>query len=141
MVVCHDVKNNNISSHRTIVYRPACQFIACLFIAQYTNYLSRRGSRYWRSCFAEGKDRPTCLVSYSAQECSLFPQQNFYSPRANKTTQEYLKLHQSAKLELKPLRLVVAHNDRLSELIGNMGANSRDRRRQGGRRKQDLNRS
>ena len=56
--------------------------------------------------------------------------------------QEYLKLHQSADLELKFLRLVVAHKERLSELIGNIRGKqqrpSQTRRKAKARREQKL---
>ena len=55
---------------------------------------------------------------------------------------EYLKLHQSADLELKSLRLVVAHKERLSELIGNIRGKqqrpSQTRRKAKARREQKL---
>ena len=55
---------------------------------------------------------------------------------------EYLKLHQSADLELKYLRLVVAHKERLSELIGNIRGKqqrpSQARRKAKARREQKL---
>ena len=70
VVVWNDVANKNISSHKTNLYS-----------------LSRGADKLFEvEEAAEGKDRQTCLVSYSAQECSFFPQQNVYSPRANKTT-------------------------------------------------------
>ena len=55
---------------------------------------------------------------------------------------EYSKLHQSAELELKSLRLVVAHKERLSELVGNIRGEhqrpSHTRRKANARREQKL---
>ena len=59
-----------------------------------------------------------------------------------KQLKEYLKLHQSAELELKSLRLVVAHKERLSKLIdiirGKQQRPSQTRRKAKARHEQKL---
>ena len=113
----HDVVNNTISSHRTNNYRPACvkelkddlkskrlQILA-------TVYFSKEGTP---DLFSQLLGTGVLIIAALKQLLSNSKQND---PEQLK---EYLKLHQKAELELKSLRLVVAHIERLSELIGNI---------------------
>ena len=79
VVVWHDVMNSTNSSQRTNNYRPAG-------VGELTNFLKSKKQQIMAIVYCRREGHPTCLVSFSAQECSLFQLQNGYSPRASNTT-------------------------------------------------------
>ena len=102
VVVWHDAANNSISSHRININRPACKKIV---------YCRREGTPdLFSHLFGTGAP----IIPATKR---LFSKSKQNDPEQLK---EKLKLHQSVELELKSLRLVVAHKERLSELIGNI---------------------
>ena len=117
VVVCHDVVNNTISNHRTNNNHPAR-------VEELKNYLKSKKHQILaivycrregtRDLFSQLLGTGVLIIPATKQLLSKSKQKD---PEQLK---ENLKLHQSTELELKSLRLVVAHKERLSELIGNI---------------------
>ena len=139
MVVWHDVVKNTISSHRTNNYRPAG-------VEELTNYLKLKKQQTLAIVYCRREGTPDLLCQLLGTEMLIIPaaKRLLSKNKQNDPEQlkEYLKLHQSAELELKYLRLVVAHKERLSELIGNIRGKqqrpSQTRRKAKARREQKL---
>ena len=113
----HDVVNNTINSHRTKNYRPTC-------VEELTNDLKTRKQQILAIlyCRREGTADLFIQLLGTGVLIILASKRLLFKTKQNDPEQlkEYLKLHQSAELELKSLRLVVAHKERLAELIGNI---------------------
>ena len=134
----HDVVNNTISSHRTNNYRPAG-------VEELTNYLKTK-KQILAIVYCRREGTPDLFSQLLGTGVLIIPatKRLLSKSKQNNAEQlkEYLKLHQSADLELKSLRLVVAHKERLSELIGNIRGKqqrpSQTRRKAKARREQKL---
>ena len=115
VVVWHDVVNNNISSHRTNNYRPAG-------VEELTNYLKSKKQQILAIVYCRREGTPDLLSQLLGTGVLIIPATKRLLSKSKQNDpeqlKEYLKLHQSADLELISLRLVVAHKERLSELIG-----------------------
>ena len=106
VVFWHYVVNNTISSHRTNNYCPAG-------VEELTNYLKSKKQQILAIVYCRKKGTPdlfsqllgTGVLSNPAKK-RLLSKSKQSDPEQLK---EYLKQHQSAELELKSLRLVVAH--------------------------------
>ena len=138
VVLWHDVVNNTISSHRTNNYRPAG-------VEELTNYLKSKKQQILTIIYCRREVTPDLFSQLLGTGVLIIPATKRLLSKSKQNDpeqlKEYLKLHQSADLELKSLRLVVAHKGRLSELIGNIRGKQQRPSQQGGRRKQDVSRS
>ena len=113
VVVWHDVVNNTIKSHRKNNYRPAG-------VEELTNYLKSKKQQILAIVYCRREGTPDLFRQLLGTRVLIIPATRLLSnSKQNDPEQlkEYLKLHQIAELELKSLRLVVAHRKRLSELI------------------------
>ena len=140
VVVWHDVVNNTISSHRTNNYRPAG-------VEELTNYLKTKKQQILAIVYCRREGTPDLFSQLlGGTRVLIIPATKRLLSKSKQNNpeqlKEYLKLHQSADLELKSLRLVVAHKERLSELIGNIRGKqqrpSQTRRKAKARREQKL---
>ena len=139
MVVWHDVVNNTISSHRTNNYRAAG-------VEELTNYLKSKKQQILAIVYCRREGTPDLFSQLLGTGVLIIPARKRLLSKSKQNDpeqlKEYLKLHQSADLELKSLRLVVAHKERLSELIGNIRGKqqrpSQTRRKAKARREQKL---
>ena len=117
MAVWHDVANNLISSHRTNNYRPAG-------VEELKNYVKSKKQQILAIVYCRREGTPDFLSQLLGPGVLTIPATKRLLSKSKqndpKQLREYLKLHQSAELELKSLRLVVAHRERLSELISNI---------------------
>ena len=117
MVVRHAEVNNTIISHRTNNYRPAG-------VEELTNYLKSKKQQILAIIYCRREGTPDLFDQLLGLGVLNIPatKRLLSMSKQNDPEQlkEYLKLHQSAELELKSQRLVVAHKERLSELIGNI---------------------
>ena len=137
VVVRHDVVNNTLSSHRTNNYRPAG-------VEELTNYLKSKNQQILAIVYCRREGTPVLFSQLLGTGVLIIPASKRLLSKCKQNDpeqlKECLKLHQSADLELKSLRLVVAHNERLSELIGNIRGKqqrpSQTRRRAKARREQ-----
>ena len=139
VVVWHDVVNNAINSHRTNSYRPAGAEELTYYLKSKKQqilaivYCRREGTP---DLFSQLRGTGVLIVLASKRLLSKSKQSD------PEQLMEYLKLRQSAELELKSLRLVVAHKERLSELIGNIRGKqqrpTQTRRKAKARREQKL---
>ena len=113
----HDVVNNTISSHRTNNYRPAC-------FEELTNYLKSKKQQILAIVYCRREGAPDLFSQLLGTGVLIISATKWLLSKSKQNDpeqlKECLKLHQSAELELKSLRLVVAHKERLSELIGNI---------------------
>ena len=117
MVVWHDVVNNTISSHKTNNYRPAG-------VEELTNYLKSKKQQILAIVYCRREGTPELFSQLLDTGVLINPATKWLLSKSKQNDPEQLKdklkLHQSAKMELKSLRLLVAHRERLSELIGNI---------------------
>ena len=117
VVVWHDVVNNTISSHRTNKHRPAG-------VQELTNYLKSKKQQILAIVYCRREGTPDLFSQLLGTGVLIIPATKRLLSKSKQNDpeqlKEYLKLHHSADLELKSLRLVVAHKERLSELIGNI---------------------
>ena len=135
----HDVVNNTISSHRTNNYRPAG-------VEELTNYLKSKKQQILAIVYCRREGTPDLFSQLLGTGLLIIPATKRLLSKSKQNDREqlkeYLKLHQSAELELKSMRLVVAHKERLSELIGNIRDKqqrpSQTRRKAKARREQKL---
>ena len=102
----HDVVNNTISSRRTNNYRPAG-------VEELTNYLKSKKQQILATVYCRREGTPDLFSQLLGTGKLIVPatKRLLSKSKQNDPEQlnEYLKLHQSAELELKSLRLVVAH--------------------------------
>ena len=109
VVLWHDVVNNTISSHRTNNYRPAS-------VEELTNYLKSKKQQILAFVYCRKEGTPDIFSQLLGTGVLIIPARKrlFSKSMQNDSEQlkEFLKLHQSAELELKSLRLVVAHKER-----------------------------
>ena len=134
MVVWHDVANNTISSHRTNNYRPDG-------VEELTNCLKSQKQQILAIIYCRREGTPDlCSHLFGTVATKRLPSKS--KQNDSEQLKECLKLHHSAELELKSLRLVVAHKERLSELIGNIRGEqqrpSQTRRKAKAKREQKL---
>ena len=117
MVVGLDVASNTISSHRKNNYRPAG-------VEELTTYFKLKKQQILAIVYCRREGTLDLFSQLLGTGVLINPatKRLLSKNKQNDPEQlnEYLKLHQSAELELKSLRLVVAHKERLSELIGNI---------------------
>ena len=138
-VVWLDVVNNTVSSHRTNNYRPAG-------VEERTNYLKSKKQHILAIVYCRREGTPDLFSQLLGTGLLIIPatKRLLSKTKQNDSEQlrEYLKLHQSAELELKSLRLIVAHKERLSELIGKIRGKqqgpSQTKRKAKARREQKL---
>ena len=111
VIVWHDVVNNTISSHRTNNYRPAG-------VEELTNYLKSKKQQILAIVYCRRERTPDLFSQLLGTEVLINPATKRLLSKSKQNDpeqlKEYLKLHQSADLELKSLRLAVAHKERLS---------------------------
>ena len=135
----HDVVNNTISSHRTNNYRPAG-------VEELTNYFKSKKQQLLALVYCRREGTPDLFSQLLGAGVLIIPATKRLLSKSKQNVPEqlrqYLKLHQSAELELKSMRLVVAHKKRLSELIDNIRGEqqrpSQTRRKAKARREQKL---
>ena len=135
----HDVVNNTSSSHRTNNYRPAG-------VEELTNYFKSKKQQLLAIVYCRREGTPDLFSQLLGAGVLIIPATKRLLSKSKQNDPEqlkqYLKLHQSAELELKSMRLVVAHKKRLSELIGNIRGKqqrpSQTRRKAKARREQKL---
>ena len=115
-----DVMNDIMSSDRTNNYRPAG-------VEELTNYLKSKKQQILAIVYCRKEGTPDLFSQLLGTGVLIFQatKRLLSKSKQNEPEQlkEYLKLRQSAELELKSLRLVVAHKQILSELIGNIRGN------------------
>ena len=135
----HDVVNKTLSSHTTNNYRPVDD-------KELTNYLKSKKQQILAIVHCRREGTPGLFSQLLGTGVLIIPATKRIHSKSKQNDpeqlKEYLKLHQSAELELKSLRLVVAHKERLSELIGNIRGKqqrpSQTRRKAKARREQKL---
>ena len=120
MVVWQDVANITISSHRSNNNRPACK-------EELTNYLKSKRQQILAIVYCRREGTPDLFSQLLGTGVAVIPatKRLLFKSKENDPDQlrENLKLHQSVELELKFLRLLVAHKEILSKLIGNIRGN------------------
>ena len=139
MVMWHDVVNNTITSHRTNKYRPAC-------VEDLTNYLKSKRQQILSIVYCRREETPGLFNQLLGTGLLINPAtKRLLSKRKQNEPmklKENLKLQQSAELEKKSLQLVVAHKERLPELLGNIRGKqhrqSQARRKAKARREQKM---
>ena len=139
VAVWHVVVNNSISSLRTNNYRPAG-------VEELTNYLKSKKQQILAIVYCRSDGTRDLFSQLLGTGVLFIPATKRLQSKSKQNDPEqlkkYLKLHQSAELELKSLRLVVALKERLSELIGNISGKqqrlSQTRRKAKARREQKL---
>ena len=137
VVVWHDVVNNTIRSHRTNNYRPAG-------VEELTNYLKSKKQQILAIVYCRREGTPDLFSQLLGTGVLIIPATKRLLSKSKQNDpeqlKEYLKLHQTA--DYKSLRLVMAHKERLSELIGNIRGKqqrpSQTRRKAKARREQKL---
>ena len=106
VVVWPDVVNNTISSHRTNNYRPAG-------VEELTNYLKSKKQQILAIVYCRREGTPDLFSQLLGTGVLIIPATKRLLSKSKQSDpeqlMEYLKLHQSAELELKSLQLVVAH--------------------------------
>ena len=115
VVVGHDVAKNTISSPRT---NNCCS----AGVEELTNCSKSKKQQILAIVYCRREGTPDLFSQPLGTRVLIIPatKRLISKSKQNDPEQlsEYLKLHQSSELELKSLRLVVAHKERLSELIG-----------------------
>ena len=106
MVVWHDVVNNTISSHRTNNYRLAG-------VEELKDYSKSKKQQILAIVFCRNEGTPDLFSQLLGIGVLIIPATKRLLSKSTQNDPEHfkenLKLHQSAELELKSLRLVVAH--------------------------------
>ena len=104
VVVWHDVVKNTISSHRTNNYRPAG-------IEELTSYLKSKKQQILAIVYCRREGTPDLFIQILGTGVLIIPATKQLLSKSKQNIPEQLKeyLNQSAELELKSLRLVVAH--------------------------------
>ena len=109
VVVWHDVVNNTISSHRTNNYLPAG-------VEELTNFLKSKKQQILAIVYCRREGTPDFFSQLLGTGVLIIPATKRLLSKSKQNDpqqlKEYLKLHQSAELELKSLRLVVAHKEK-----------------------------
>ena len=110
VVVRPEVVNNTISSHRTNNYCPSG-------VEELTNYLKSKKQQILAIVYCRREGTPNLFSQLLGTGVLIIPATKWLLSKSKQNDseqlKEYLKLHQSAELELKSLRLVVAHKERL----------------------------
>ena len=117
MDVWHDVLNNAHSSHRTNKYRTAC-------VAELTNNLTSKKQQILAITYCRREGTPDLFNQLLGTGVLINPatKRILSMGKLNDPEQlrKNLKQGQTAELELKSLQFVVAHHERLAELVGNV---------------------
>ena len=119
---------------------------ADLELKELTNYLKSKKQQILAIVYCRREGTPDLFCQLLGTGVLIIPATKRLHSKSKQNDpeqlKENLKLHQSAYLELKSLRLVVAYKERLSELIGNIRGKqqrpSQTRRKAKSRREQKL---
>ena len=119
-IIWHDVLNNSISSHRTNNYTPwriYNQFTGVYALAYLLAYLQSKRRQISGIVYCRRTGTPDVFEDLRKTEIIVIKTTGSLISRRKKRNpavlREYLQLHQSSELELKPLRVVLAHRDHL----------------------------